>query len=85
MLLNDHARLVSQGTCPAVTYVFRVGCSQCKAILGAIALSQAFDRVVWVLILSQVMNCIACLEDLGSMGMGCYIYMMPPQHLVAKP
>ena len=22
-------------------------------------------------ILSQVMNCIACLEDLGSMGMGC--------------
>ena len=34
--------------------------------------------------LSQVMNCIACLEDLGSMGNGLLIYMMA-QHLVAKP
>ena len=35
-------------------------------------------------LLSQVMNCIACLEDLGSMGNGLLIYMMA-QHLVAKP
>ena len=34
--------------------------------------------------LSQVMNCIACLEDLGSMGKGLLIYMIA-QHLVAKP
>ena len=33
---------------------------------------------------SQVMNCIACLEDLGSMEWAANIYMMP-QHLVAKP
>ena len=34
--------------------------------------------------LSQVMNCIACLEDLGSMEWAANIYMMA-QHLVAKP
>ena len=35
-------------------------------------------------LLSQVVNCIACLEDLGSMGWAAPIYMMV-QHLVAKP
>ena len=33
--------------------------------------------------LSQVMNCIACLEDLGSMEWAANIYMMA-QYLVAK-
>ena len=31
------------------------------------------------------MNCIACMEDLRSMGNGLLIYMMAPQRLVAKP
>ena len=42
------------------------------------------NEAVQRLNMSQVINCIACLEYLGSMGNGLQIYLMP-QHLVAKP
>ena len=35
-------------------------------------------------VVSQVMNCIACLEDLGSMEWAANIYVIA-QHPVAKP
>ena len=39
-----------------VMYTNRIGYAEAKLVCEKI---------------SQVMNCIACLEDLGSMGMGC--------------